>query len=328
MIRITCVLLSLIVIACASQAAAGGFENYPGARKLAGRLAEKGIPAATTRRLLAAAEKSESVLDRIRSPAETRLNWASYRDIFVKPKRAKQGAAYIRRHHSVFTRVSERYGVPPQVIAAIIGVETFYGRYTGDDRVLDSLATLAFAYPPRSDFFRGELAAFIRLCVDNNLACTELKGSYAGALGLPQFIPSSYIAYAVDGNDDGERDLWHQPADVIASIANYLARNGWREGEAVATPVRVVNDSPAANTASSRPDSTSNTWRYLGQRGARAADPPPQNAKVALIRLEGEHGHEYWAVRHNFFVITDYNHSDLYAMAVHQLARAIKQRLE
>lgn len=327
MMRTACALLSLVVIACASQAAAKGFENRPGVEKLVNQLAENGIPAATTRRLLAAADKRQGVLDNIRSPAETQLNWARYRAIFMEPERAQQGAAYIRRHRDIFSRVSERYGVPPRVISAILGVETFYGRYTGDDRVLDSLATLAFAYPPRADFFRSELAAFIQLCVENDLACTELKGSYAGALGVPQFISSSYLAYAVDGNGDGERDLWHQPADVIASVAKYLARNGWHEGKAVATPVRVINKSPAADRARPRPDSTSTTWRLLEQRGARAADPPPPNAEVALIRLEGEDGPEHWVVRHNFFVITEYNHSALYAMAVHQLARAIEKRL-
>ncbi|WP_111747914.1 lytic murein transglycosylase B [Salinisphaera orenii] len=320
--------LGVYLISGVANAADDGFVHRAGAEKLVKQLADRGIPAAKTRQLLAATKKNSSVLDRMRNPAETRLDWGEYRAIFVTPKRARQGLRFVRQHREAFQRAERRYGVPASVVAAILGVETRYGQHMGQERVLDSLATLAFDYPPRADFFRKELRAFIKLCVQDDLDCQNLKGSYAGAIGLPQFIPTSYLAYAVDGDDDGERDLW-QPADAIASVASYLSRHDWKNGVGVASRARVTAGSPAAEVAQSRPDSTNTSWARLARDGAAAFDTSPSaDARVALMRLNGKNGREYWLAQHNFFVITTYNHSDLYAMAVHQLSQAIAKRLD
>ncbi len=320
------VLIGAALLGIGGQATAAGFLHKPGANQLVDQLAAQGIPAKTTRRLLNAARKQPGVIDKIKNPAEKRLNWGQYRAIFMQPSRVRQGAAFIQAHQTVFKQAQRHYGVPAPVIAAIIGVETRYGQHMGHDRVLDALATLGFDYPPRSQFFRRELRSFIELCVKNDLNCEKLKGSYAGAIGMPQFIPSSYVAYAVDGNGDGKRNLW-QPADAIVSVASYLSRHHWQQGAGVATSVRIPDGSSDTNLARARPGQTNTSWRHLARQGARASKPPDGNTRVALLRLQGQNGREYWLAEHNFFVITTYNHSDLYAMAVHQLAQAIAKRL-
>lgn len=323
-----CALLGLTLTVAVLPAVSAGFQNRSGVDQLVDNLVAKGVSEATTRKLLGAARSQSDVLDTMRDPAESRLNWGQYRAIFLQDKRARQGAEFLRRHKSVFQRVARQYGVPAHVIAAIIGVETRYGRHMGNDRVLDSLATLAFDYPPRQSFFRRELASFIRLCTVNNLDCRDLEGSYAGALGVPQFMPSSYRAYAVDGNDDGERDLWHQPADVIASVANYLSKNGWQNDTGIAASAEVAESASVADSTDSRPEEANIAWHVLANDGVDVAEPPPADARVALMRLEGENAQQYWIAEHNYFVIMTYNHSVLYAMAVYQLSQSIASHLD
>ena len=302
----------------------GHYAQSAAGRKLIDRLhRDKGIPKATTRKLLEQAKYKPEIVAKMRKPAEKTLTWANYRPIFVQPKRARQGAAYIDAHRKLFEKAQAKYGVPAYMIAAILGVETRYGRYIGKDRVLDALSTLAFDYPERSAFFTKELGEFITLCVHEKLDCTHDVGSYAGAMGLGQFMPSSYAAYAVDGNGDGKRDLWHEPADIIDSVANYLAKNGWQRGEPIAQPAELSNpkviDGIHTSTRKPRYD-----WSELRAKGVQVSNSPTSDTRVGLLKFTGPHGPEYWLAEHNFFVITTYNTSPLYAMAVYQLGREIK----
>ena len=208
-------------------------QRHAEAQRLMEELADKGVDRDWLQAALSDAEFRQPVLDAMAGAAEHRLRWDEYRAIFLDAPRIANGAAFIEAHSQAFERAEAEYGVPPDVIAAIIGVETRYGGVTGHHRVLDSLATLAFHHPSRGRFFRGELAAFLEIAFEEERAPGSLTGSYAGAMGYPQFIPTSYRAYAVDFDGDGIRDLWTNPVDAIGSVANYLAEHGWRAGEPI-----------------------------------------------------------------------------------------------
>lgn len=270
--------------------------------------------------LFADTTSQQSVIDRISTPAERVLKWHEYRKIFLTDRRIREGQAFLQTHRDTLARATETYGVPADLITAIIGVETFYGRLTGKDYALPALATLAFDYPPRATFFRNELTEFLLLTEEEGLDPMTLKGSYAAAMGMPQFISSSYRAYAVDFDGDGVRDLWNSVDDVIGSVANYLARHGWREGEAIAERVYPQNTAwRALVTKGLKPD--------LNRAQLREAGIPPQRASsgdLSLYTLQQSRVLEAWVGHHNFYVITRYNHSRLYAMAVMQLSDAIR----
>ena len=266
------------------------------------------------------ARRQQSILDAFARPAEAKP-WHAYREIFITAERIRGGAEFARKHRPVLERVRARYGVPPEIVAAIIGVETFYGRYTGRYRVIDALSTLAFFAPRRGEFFRRELEEYLLFLREEDRSTADVKGSYAGAIGIPQFIPSSYRAYAVDFDGDGRRDLSGSVEDAVGSVGSYLSRHGWRAGEPVAirvTPLEPERADPLAGEL--RPELA---WRELAAAGVRPGDGAPSPAPdtaVALVRLDGAEGPQYWAGFRNFYVITRYNRSALYAMAVHQLA--------
>lgn len=319
--RILCIALCL-----AAGAVQAGYAERPEAQAMIDRLEQEyGFAPERVRALLGEAQNRPRILEAMRRPAERVLPWYRYRRIFLGEDRIAGGADFVRKHRALLEHARDVYGVPPTVIAAIVGVETRYGAHVGDDRVLDALATLGFDYPERGRFFRGELEQFFILCLQEEVDCEGAKGSYAGAMGWPQFIPSSYRAYAVDFDGDGRRDLWHSPADVIGSVANYLAEHGWRAGEAVAVPL--TGGDPGELKRSNR--ETRYRYRDLAAAGLEAAaNAPDPEVKVGLVELEAENGPEYWAGLNNFFVITSYNHSRLYAMAVYQLSRAIQRDLD
>ena len=290
------------------------------------RMAENhGVPAHRTRALLSRARVLDSVLAAIRRPAE-RKPWHEYRKIFVTEKRIGRGAGFWREHASALMRAEERFGVPPEIIVAIIGVESFYGTHRGRFRVLDSLATLGFRYPRRSEFFLSELEAFLLLCDEEQFDAVGVKGSYAGAMGISQFISSSYRRYAIDFDDDGSRDLFRSPEDAIGSIANYLTAHGWRPGAAIAVRAEVEGDAFRALVEQGmKPHAPLASIRASGVRFATYAADEEQ---AALLEFETENGYEYWVGLTNFYAITRYNHSRLYALAVVQLARRIRERFE
>lgn len=274
--------------------------------------------------LFSVAQRQQGIIDAISRPAERVLSWGEYREIFLDANRIAQGLEFWERHAEDLARAEADYGVPPEVVVAIIGVETRYGRNKGRWRVLDALSTLAFDYPPRAAFFRRELEAFLLLAREEKRPATELYGSYAGAMGYGQFIPSSYRAYAVDFTGNATRDIWDDPVDAIGSVANYLAVHGWRDGEEVTRRVALgAGDVAALVNSNLRPDTTVGVLRQLGVTGLEGlADAAP----ATLVELQAENETLHFVGLINFYAITRYNHSRLYAMAVHELSQAVLER--
>ncbi|WP_430461633.1 lytic murein transglycosylase B [Thalassolituus sp. LLYu03] len=302
--------------------AAANYDQHPRVNEfIAEAAAEYKIPADDIRQWLAQAEKLDSVLAAIARPAEKVKEWDEYQDIFLTSKRINAGKAFMKEHAALLREAEEKYGVKKEIIAAIIGVETFYGTRQGNYRVLDSLATLAFDYPDRPLFWR-ELKAFFALAEAEQINPATIKGSYAGAMGYGQFIPTSFLNFAVDADGDGRRDLWANPADAIFSVANYFSKHGWKNGEAVTQRVHVSGDKYEQIVNDNlKPNWTVSELKALGiEPTEKVSDEKPAN----LIRLQGKHGAEFWLGEHNFYVITRYNHSRMYAMAVYQLSEALK----
>lgn len=267
------------------------------------------------------AKKLDSVLEAIARPAEKRLTWKQYRPIFVTNKRSNKGKTFMTEHRETLLRAEKEFGVPVEIIAAIIGVETYYGKHTGKYTVFDSLTTLGFDYPPRSKFFKSELKEFLLLSKEENISVDDMTGSYAGAMGMPQFISSSYRHYAVDFDGDGKRDLWNSMPDVIGSVANYFSEHGWQKGESIVHPVSVSNKSIVKEENELKPYVS---IEQLKKSGVELGQNLDEKTQVTLLKFDGKRGEEYWAGLNNFYVITRYNHSALYAMAVFQLSEKIK----
>ncbi len=269
-------------------------------------------------------EVKKSILKAISRPAEKSKPWYEYRKIFITNKRIKGGVKFWQQHTEALAKAEQEYGVPAEIIVSILGVETRYGGNVGGYRVVDALSTLAFRYPPRSSFFRSELEHFLLLTREEKMSILEPVGSYAGAMGLGQFMPSSYRAYAVDFDGDGKRDIWTNPTDAIGSIANYMKHHGWVEGESIAHKTGLIGDEPTALIVQGSKPSISR--QELEQSGVSLDNIPDQSDLFALISLTQKRGEEYWLVEQNFYTITRYNHSRMYAMAVTQLAEAIHEQ--
>jgi membrane-bound lytic murein transglycosylase B len=274
--------------------------------------------------LLAKAEKKQAILDAIARPAEKTKPWFEYRKIFLDQDRIDQGVVFWGENADTLSDVAETYGVDPSIIVAIIGVETRYGRQMGNYRVIDALATLGFDYPPRATFFRGQLEQAFLLAREQKQDLLELKGSYAGAMGFGQFIPSSYRHYARDHDGDGFVDIWTNRRDAIASVANYFKAHGWQTGHPVVQKVSMQGtvDAPLVNTGA-RPELTIEELQKKGVTLVDAATAPAGDTPAVLLSYDQESGPEYWLGFNNFYVITRYNRSHLYAMAVWQLSNAI-----
>lgn len=290
----------------------------------ANEMAEKhGLNRADVMAVLSRAERKDKILEAIARPAEKAKPWKDYRKIFLTDARIQGGVEFWRAHHDVLAKVSARYGVEPEVIVAIIGVETAYGRNTGSYRVVDALSTLAFDYPPRSKFFRQELQHFLLLSREQKHDPLTLTGSYAGAMGYGQFMPSSYRNYAVDFDGDGFADIWQNTGDAIASVANYFHRHGWKAGEPVIARAHVsAGFDPASVEGGLKPNAT---LLDLAAKGvAPVVDGLEPHRKAVLLKQEGDYGPEYWLGFDNFYTITRYNISSMYAMAAWQLAEAIR----
>lgn len=267
------------------------------------------------------ARKLEGVLEAIARPAEKTKTWKEYRPIFLTEKRIKKGVQFIKDNYSLLKKAEKQYGVPPGIIAAIIGVETFYGKRKGRTNVFDSLTTLGFDYPPRASFFRSELEQFLLLSREEDVDANTVTGSYAGAMGMPQFISSSYRSYAVDFDGDGKRDLWNSRADVIGSVANYFNRHGWIKGGEIIHRAG-ANDSLWGENKL-KPHTA--IKKYI-DNGVSVKAKLPGNDKASLLKFNGRYGVEYWLALNNFYVITRYNHSALYALAVYQLSLELAEK--
>jgi membrane-bound lytic murein transglycosylase B len=277
------------------------------------------------RKILKAAHSQPAIIEAMDRPAEKAKPWSEYRPIFVTEKRISEGAEFWIAHRQALDQASIRSGVPPEYLAAILGVETFYGRLTGSYRVLDALATLAFDYPARAPFFRGELEQFLLLTRDSGLNPLSVKGSYAGAMGAPQFMPSNYRHFAVDADADGHIDLWTNWPDICASVGNYLKEHGWIAGEPVLSEASAAPDK--APDLDGRTLDLSETVGSLHTKGVSFDSPLAADAPALLVAADETDGVHWRVGYNNFYVITRYNHSALYAMAVYELAAAVKQRV-
>jgi len=266
-------------------------------------------------------EKQEHLFAKLDRPAEKELQWYQYKGIFIKDRRIDLGVKFWQENRELLAEVSEKTGVPAEIIVAIIGVETFYGIYRGKDPVFDSLVTLAFDYPRRAKFFTVELEQFLLLAKEQGFDARALRGSYAGAMGMPQFISSSYRNYAIDFDQDGQTNLFDSIPDITGSVANYFVKHGWQRDGRVARPLEVTDGSLADSLEPGVKPSY--TWAELKQNGLGSQFTIREETPVALVRLEQKDHAEYWVGFQNFYVITRYNHSELYAMAVYQLAKLI-----
>lgn len=318
----------VLCLACATGVSGEPPEYRAGMQGFEREMARKhGIGPDELADILGPATYRQEVIDAIRRPWEAKP-WFKYRQLFLTEARIEGGVEFRREHADLLERARKVYGVPPEIITAIIGIETNYGGNLGRHRVVDALSTLGFSYPPRADFFRKELEQFVLLARDEGIDAAGVTGSYAGAVGMPQFIPSSYRAYAVDFDGDGRRDLWDSKADVIGSVASYLKRNGWEGGQPVAYRVELSGPLPSGvRVADRKPVKPETPAGRLRAAGIRIEPSVPDSEPVTLIRLEaGENQHEHWVGLANFYAITRYNHSNLYAMAVYQLSREIGAR--
>jgi len=277
------------------------------------------------RQMLSQLKSNEGVVKAINAPA-TSKPWYEFRNIFVTPTRTSGGVDFWNENAEQLKRAREIYGVPEEIIVAIIGVETIYGKRTGSFRVVDALYTLAFEMPERATYFRGELEQFLLLTRENGLDPVTVKGSFAGAIGMPQFMPTSYRRFAVDFDSDGKINLWDNVPDIIGSVANYLHFFGWVAGQPIVVPARISGtDYKEIVEKGFKPHLT---LTQMLPKGVEPTDAMPAELVAGLFALDLESGPDYWLAFNNFYVITRYNRSKNYAMAVYQLANAIARERE
>jgi len=272
---------------------------------------------------IAMAETKQTIIDAMNRPAEGSLSWTQYSKIFLTKKRLSEGVEFWKKYQKELARAEKTYGVPAEMIVAIIGVETFYGKIKGNYRVLDALYTLGFHYPRRAKFFKSELGHFFRLTEQQNWQPETRIGSYAGAMGYGQFMPSSYISYAVDFDNDGAKDLINNPVDAIGSVAYYFKRYGWKKDQDVIVRARLTNWQ--ASKLSGRSTKTKFTISSLKEKGVVTSSKIAADTKVSLLTFEHESKNEYWMGLHNFYVISRYNRSHMYSMAAYQLSQQLKK---
>jgi membrane-bound lytic murein transglycosylase B len=312
-----------MLLALSMTAAMPAWAGHPGQSQLVQEVAQDtGKDPAQLNALLDGAKKQQSILNAISRPAEGKP-WSDYREIFLTPDRIDAGIDFYRQHRALLEKIGAQYGVAPEYIVAILGVETFYGRNTGKYKVLDALVTLGLYYPPRAAFFRNELKTLLEL-PDNHLGgpLDTLTGSYAGAQGWGQFMPSSIRDYAVDEDGDGRIDLQNSLPDILASVANYFAKHGWVTGGMVAARAQPDGAAKPLTVQDSTPQWTIEQLEAWGYAPIQHLDP---GASSSLQKFQGRNGPEYWFTFQNFYVITRYNRSPMYAMAVNQLAQAIAE---
>jgi membrane-bound lytic murein transglycosylase B len=324
MIKTKLVILLLLLSNAVMVKASGDYMSYPAMQNFIERMINQGFSENYLIQIFSKIKRDEKILALVNSPAEAKP-WHKYRPIFLTEDRIRSGLGFWKRHNAALQAASKQYGVAPEIIVAIIGVETFYGRNTGKHNVLRSLTTLAMDFSKRAEFYTSELENYLHLIREEHIKSPSLlKGSYAGAMGLGQFISSSYRNYAIDFNRDGHKDLWN-PDDAIGSVANYFARHGWKPEDDIASPAR-ISGNLYANIAYTKAKKPVLSIAKLDQFGVMPRG-KLNSGRVALLQLQTIDGYEYWVTGDNFYVITRYNHSPKYAMAVFQLASEIKRRM-
>lgn len=322
--------LSLLVGASLSALAAADYSQHPLAAGFVDEMVQQhGFTADEINRWLSKAERRQPILDSIARPAEKSKAWKEYRPIFIVPMRITNGVAFWNEHRAALMRAEKEYGVPAEIIVAIIGVETNYGKNKGSWYVIDALTTLAFDYPPRAPFFRSELVNYFILTREQKHDPLEFKGSYAGAMGYGQFMPSSYRNFAVDFSGDGFTDIWNNPTDAIGSVANYFKQHGWQTGKDVVMPAKLIKPRDALLAKDSfnkveLPSIKVSDWK---KSGLLPAGKIARHQPVIAIEFDGANGLEYWFGLQNFYTITRYNRSPMYAMAVYDLSVEIRQAM-
>ena len=319
-------LLATLALAPAVSQAGNGYGAHPEAIRFADDMAQAhGMAAGDILAALGRIERNDRVIRLISPPTRPGVrSWARYRSRFIEPVRIEGGVAFWRAHADTLRRASDRYGVPESIIVAIIGVETIYGRHTGHFVAAEALATLAFDYPPRAELFRRELENLFLLARDSGRDPLSYAGSYAGALGFPQFLPSSIRSYAVDFDGDGSIDLENSPADAIGSVAHYLSAHGWVAGAPVAVRAH-VEDKTRAQALVDQGIEPTITAEALAPHQVLPLGDIPADAPMTLVDLETPGAAtEYWLGFRNFYVITRYNRSSFYAMAVFALSEALR----
>ncbi len=327
MARITIHRVLLIVgllLSCTSSSAVD-VATYPQLQKLIDELQIKhGFSSDQLHQLFGQAEINQNILEIMGRPGEAKP-WPQYRQLFVTVPHANRGSRFWHKHQAVLERAEKSYGVDPAVIVAIIGIESQYGRNAGRIRTLDALTTLGLEYPRRGKFFRSELLNFVLLTREQRLDPLTIKGSYAGAIGAAQFIPSSYRRYAVDFDGDDRADLMHSRADAIGSVANYFNRHGWKAGEPAVSEARVEGSMYSwLKNLGTKPVLTLDQLRHYGI--STINEGRPNDLRASLIAFEGDHEPVYRLVHDNFHVITRYNNSYKYSMAVFELSEMIRER--
>jgi membrane-bound lytic murein transglycosylase B len=317
----------MLVLFCLPVIAA----EHPGTEEFVKRASsEYGLEEGAVRAILSEAEYKQSIVDAISRPAEGKP-WHEYRKIFLTEKRISQGIDFWNENRELIASAAEQFGVDESIIVSIIGVETSYGRITGSYRTIDALVTLGFYYPQnlssdRSSFFSGELIQYMQLASEEGLPAVEVTGSYAGAMGMGQFMPSSYREYAVDFDEDGKRDLWRSTPDVVGSVANYLHRHGWQPGKPVTRRARASSQADFDMISRDlKPTLSVAEWQEKGFTSSSELSP---NLPAAVLKLVEKDRNSYWLTFKNFYVITRYNRSPRYAMAVYELSREIKKGMD
>jgi membrane-bound lytic murein transglycosylase B len=316
-------LLTLIFISCSITAKqVDDVTNHPIMIKFMDKMVNKhGFEREEIKSVLSQAKILPVIIEKMNRPAEA-WPWHRYRKIFLKEKRINQGVEFWRENAAILEAAEKKYGVPPEIILGILGVETRFGRIKGGFRVVDALTTIGVDYPKRSKYFLKELEQVFILSREEKFNPLALEGSYAGAMGMAQFMPSSYRNFAVDFDGDGVRDLLNNKADAVGSIASYLSRHGWKAGDPVTTRATISGNKFKKFVKKGMKPKVK--LANIGNYKVVAADKFSGDLKASLIELELESGMEYWLGLNNFYAITRYNHSNLYAMAVFQLAEEIK----
>lgn len=264
------------------------------------------------------------IIESMEKPYEKK-NWDVYRDIFLTPQRLASGLNFWHANQKTLEKAEKQYGVPAEIIVAILGVETLYGERQGEYRVLDALATLAFNYPKRSPYFTKELKEFLLLCREHKVSPTAYRGSYAGAMGSPQFMPSSYRYYAVDFKNKGKKDLMNNNDDAIASVANYFHKHGWKNNEGIAQPARLIGH--RYKHLITNPKNPNYQYKQLVSAGIQPVTASHNHpSRAGLVELVTNEGNEYWIAYPNFFVITRYNSSPQYALVVYLFSQQLKKQ--
>ncbi|RUR11732.1 lytic murein transglycosylase B [Legionella septentrionalis] len=274
--------------------------------------------------ILREAQYQPQIIESMNKPFEKKT-WDVYKALFLTEERVQKGIEFWRMNQAALEKAQKRFGVPAHIIVAIIGVETLYGERQGNYRVLDALSTLAFYYPKRAEFFTKELKEYLLLCREQRVSVTEYKGSYAGAIGKPQFMPSSYRFYAVDFTGNGKRDLVNDDRDVIGSVANYFHKHGWIMNEGVAEPA-IVNGSSYKQIQSNARKAEYDYSRIVAAGITPVVQAANHPHKVGLIELTTPEGQEFWLAYPNFYVITRYNTSPQYALVVYLLSQQLQRQ--